>query len=126
MRSLRGRLILSHILPLLIVVPLIGVVLIYLLETQVVLASLSLELAEKAAVTAEMAADEPAIWRDTAQAQIFVTRFSAYQRSAVGLVDLECKLLASNDPDDAAQLGQPLDSPGLPDEVRLGSRDARL
>jgi hypothetical protein len=44
MRSLRTRLILTHILPLLVVIPLVGVALAYLLETQVLLAGLSNEL----------------------------------------------------------------------------------
>ena len=58
MRTLRSQLILSHILPLLIVVPLIGVILIYILETQVVLADLSNDLEQQAAMTAEVAADQ--------------------------------------------------------------------
>lgn len=113
MRTLRGQLILSHVLPLLIVVPLVGVVLIYILETQVLLANLSTEMTQQAELTADMAADQPGIWHDTAQAQIFVTRFSAYHHSDVWLLDQEGKLLASNDPDDAGQLGQPLESPNL-------------
>ncbi len=121
MRTLRGRLILSHILPLLIVVPLVGIVLIYILETQVVLADLSNELEGEAALTAEMAADEPAIWQDVAQAQIFVTRFSAYHQSDVWLLDSEGKLIASNDPDDAARLGQPLVSDNLPTVLAGGN-----
>ena len=114
MLTLRGRLILSHILPILILVPLIGVVLIYILETQVLLADLSNNLMQRAAITAQMAADQPNIWRDTAQAQIFVTRYSATLQSGVVLLDPTGKLLASNDPGDAGHLGQPLDVPGLP------------
>jgi signal transduction histidine kinase len=114
MRTLRGQLILSHVLPLLIIVPLVGVVLIYILETQVLLANLSTEMRQRAELTADMAADQPGIWQDTSQAQIFVTRFSAYHHSDVWLLDEDGKLLASNDPDDVAQLGQPLDSPNLP------------
>jgi two-component system sensor histidine kinase BaeS len=113
MRTLRGQLILSHILPLLIVVPLVGVVLIYILETQLLLADLSTEMTQRAELTADMAADQPGIWQDTAQAQFFVTRFSAYHRSDLWLLDQEGRLLASNNPDDAVRLGQPLDSPNL-------------
>ena len=113
MRTLRSQLILSHILPLLIVVPLIGVILIYILETQVVLADLSNDLEQQAAMTAEVAADQPQIWGDAAQAQVFVTRFSASHQSEVRLLDPQGNLLASNDPDDAGRLGQPLDVPNL-------------
>ena len=44
MQKLRDRLILSHILPLLITIPLIGASLIYLLENRVILPSISREL----------------------------------------------------------------------------------
>ena len=114
MRTLRSQLILSHVLPLLIVVPLIGVVLIYILETQVLFADLSTEMTQQAKLTADMAAEQPGIWQDTAQAQIFVTRFSAYHQSDLWLLDRQGNLLASNDPDDAGRLGQPLASPNLP------------
>ena len=49
---LKTRFILSHILPVLLIVPLIGVALIYLLETQVLLQDLSTDLTEQAAVIA--------------------------------------------------------------------------
>jgi two-component system sensor histidine kinase BaeS len=124
MRTLRGQLILSHILPLLIVVPLVGIVLIYLLETQVLLADISNEMRQRAELTADMAADQPDIWQDAAQAQIFVTRFSAYHRSDLWLLDREGRLLASNDPEDAAQLGQLLDSPNLASAL-AGQNSAR-
>ena len=44
LRTLRGRLILSHLLPLLVVIPLMGLALVYALETQVLLPGLSREL----------------------------------------------------------------------------------
>jgi hypothetical protein len=61
MRTLRSRLILSHILPLLLVIPIVGFALVYILETQVLVTTLSEELAEDAALTADLARDEPAI-----------------------------------------------------------------
>ncbi len=48
MKSLRARLILSHLLPLLIVIPLAGLALIFTLETQVMLSELSDRLTERA------------------------------------------------------------------------------
>lgn len=110
MRTLRSRLILSHILPLLILMPLMGIVLTYILETQVLLAGLSNELMQQAAMTAQLAAEQPRIWGDTAQAQVFLTRFSTYH---VWLVGTDGKLLASNNPEDAGRLGQPIELPEL-------------
>ena len=62
LRTLRNRLILSHVLPLLIIIPLMGVVIIYALETLVLLPSLSKELAGEASLLAEIASNQPEIW----------------------------------------------------------------
>ena len=68
-RTLRGRLILSHILPILIVVPLVSLGIIYLLETQVLLDDLSQDLGEQATLIAEVAENQTSIWQDPALAQ---------------------------------------------------------
>jgi two-component system sensor histidine kinase BaeS len=107
MKTLRSRLILSHILPLLVVLPLIAVALIYILETQVVLSSLSQELVQYAELTADMASEQPAIWRDAGEAQRFATLYSVRSRSNVMLLDAQGNLLASSDPGHAGHLGQP-------------------
>jgi two-component system sensor histidine kinase BaeS len=97
MRTLRARLVLSHVVPLLIVLPLIAVALIYILETQIVLAGVSQELAQYAELTADMANQQPGIWRDAGEAQRFVTLYSVRSRSNVMLLDAEGNLLASSE-----------------------------
>ncbi len=114
MRTLRGRLILSHVLSLLFIVPIVGVALAYILETQVLLTNLSAELEQRAAMTANVARDQPAIWRDAAEAQHFVTLFSVHSQSQVMLFDPDGRLLASSDPSHASRLGQSLELPDLP------------
>ena len=74
MNTLRGRLILSHTLPLLLIVPLIGAALAYLLETRVLLVEVSGDLASEAALIGDTLRDHPDIWRDPKQATAFVTR----------------------------------------------------
>jgi signal transduction histidine kinase len=106
MRTLRSRLILSHILPLLLVVPLVGIALIYALETQVLLGSLSEELMRQGAFTADMARDKPVIWSDSGEAQQFVTLYSIRSRSRVVLYDANGNLLAASEPGDAQQATQ--------------------
>jgi len=69
LNTLRRRLILSHVLPSLIMVPLMGIALIYVLETQVLLPSLTHELLEEARLTAEIAGNRADIWHEHAQAQ---------------------------------------------------------
>jgi len=122
MRSLRTRLILSHILPLLVIVPLMGIALIYIVETQVMLTNLSNELTQQAKLTAEIARDQPNIWANADQARIFVSRFSAHHQSNVMLVDPKGNLLASNQPSDSDQVGHPLDLPNL--STALAGKDS--
>ncbi len=111
--TLRRRFILSHVLPLLVVVPLIGIALIYALEAQVVLPSLANELTGQAGLIAELARDQPDVWLDPAQAQAFVARVSPQLTARLMVLDASGRLLASSDPADAPRLGHPLDHPGL-------------
>ena len=111
--TLRRRFVFSHLVPLLIIVPLIGIALIYLLEAQVVLPSLSNELVGQAGLVVEMARDQPGLWTDPAQAQAFVTRVSPRLTARLMLLDGGGRLLVSSDPNDAVRLGLPLDHPGL-------------
>jgi len=96
MKTLRSRLILSHILPLLLIVPLVGLTLLYLLKTQVWLGNLSEDLLRQGKMTAAMAGGQPDIWQDAAEAQRFVTRISARYQSEVLLLDSNGKLIAAN------------------------------
>lgn len=76
MRTLRSSLILSHILPLLLVVPLVGVALVYLVETQVMLSDLSERLRAEAQLIAETLELRPDVWEDAQQAEDFISDIS--------------------------------------------------
>jgi two-component system sensor histidine kinase BaeS len=112
-RTLRNRFILSHILPLLITVPLIGIALIYLLEVNVLLPTLTNELTSQAQLLIDLAHDQPDVWTDAAQAQAFVTRVHAPLNARLMLIDHRGRLLASNDPRDTARTGQMIAQPDL-------------
>src|SRR6266850_618267 len=101
LRTLRWRLILSHVLPLLVIVPMMGLALVYVLETQVVLTNLSGDLAVQARLIAELAGERPAIWADPAQAQSFIARETSHVASRVMLVSTSGQLLFSSDAADA-------------------------
>ena len=125
--TLRRRFIFSHLVPLLIIVPLIGIALIYLLEAQVVLPSLSNELAGQAGLVVEMARDQSGVWTDSTQAQALVARVSPRLTARLMLLDASGRLLASSDPNDAARLGLLLDHSGLKPALsgQLFSQQAR-
>lgn len=119
MRSLRSRLLLSHILPPLLIMSLIGVVLTFVLESQVILVNLSRQLLDEARLVANVARDHPEIWTDSAQAQVFVDRFNPELTAQLKLLQLDGRMLASGEPSDAPLLGQIVDHPALVD-VRSG------
>ena len=76
MKSLRARLILSYLLPQLLILPLLGLSLAYIIESQILLADLASNLRRIALVAVQNAATRPAIWQDTRQAEDFARRFS--------------------------------------------------
>lgn len=81
-KSLRNRLVISHILPLLITLPLMGLGLIYVLETQVYLPALTNEIENDAYFLVELTRLNQGELSDAAQAQAFVDLFSTRTPSA--------------------------------------------
>src|SRR5262245_50791190 len=110
MNTLRGRLILSHTLALLLVTPLIGVALAYLLETQVLLVVVSNDLAREANLIADTLQSRPEVWRDPHQAALFVTRTEVATGRHLYLLSSAGQLWASND---QGRPGWPLDTPDM-------------
>jgi two-component system sensor histidine kinase BaeS len=120
LRTLRRRLILSHIVPLLVVLPLAGILLIYTLETRVLLPSLSRELLGQAALVEEMTHYAPEVWTDRSQASAFIDRLTTRVRARVMLFDPNGRIVASSEAADASRIGQTLANPGL--EQALGGQ----
>ena len=113
LRTLRSRFILSHILPLLITVPLIGIALIYLLEVRILLPALTHELVQQAQLIVDLTRDQPEVWIDPAQAKNFVTRLHMSSDARLMLLDHNGRLLVSSDPRDVSSVGQALDGSDL-------------
>lgn len=123
--TLRRRLTLSHALPLIIIMPLIGIALVYVLETQVLLANLSASLTSQAVILAELTTGLPFVWFDPEVAQAFVNRVEPRLEARVYLIDAESHLLASTEPADQEYLGEKIDRPGLQDALK-GKLTARV
>jgi two-component system sensor histidine kinase BaeS len=121
-RTLRARFVLSHLLPLLLVVPLMGLALTYVIETQVLLQNLSTELQGQAVLIAQITGERTEVWYDPVQAQALVAHFDPHLGPRVMLLDAHGLLLASNDPADAGQLGQSLQPAGWAEVVAGGVR----
>lgn len=104
-RTLARRYVLSHLLPLMLTLPLLGIALIYGVEKMVLLPSVAQELEGQAQLIADLAGEEPFLFTDSEMAATFVSR--AHPLSAhLRLLDAEGRLLASNDPLDEDRLGE--------------------
>jgi two-component system sensor histidine kinase BaeS len=113
LNTLRRRFVLSHVLPFLVIIPVMGIALIYVLETQVLQPLLANELKVNASLIAEITHDHPEVWRDPALAQTILGRVDQGVDARMMLLDSQGHLLASDYPGDASRIGQVLDHPGL-------------
>ncbi|MBK8129159.1 MAG: hypothetical protein IPK53_09640 [bacterium] len=114
-KTLRNRLILSQILPTLIVVPLMGVLLVYVLETQILRPALTREMLGETRILAEVARLQPKIWQDPAAAQKILSQTSQQRPSRVMILDASGALLASTDEVTKTVSVRFLNLPGLDD-----------
>ncbi len=112
LNTLRGRFIISHILPLLIVIPLMGIATIFLIEQQILEPSLLNELKGNALVLSRMAARDPEIWQDPNYAQQLLSQFSLRSGGRLMILDSEGTMLASSEPSDASRLGTEIEHSG--------------
>lgn len=96
-KTLRSRLIVSHTLPLLVVIPVIGLMLVYFIESQVLLANSLADLTRQAVLVADIASDYTEIWVDPTSARAFITRIGPRLSAQVMLLDPEGRLLVSSD-----------------------------
>src|SRR5574341_390779 len=111
-RSLRNRLILSHILPALLIIPLMGTAMVYVLETRLLLPLVYRDLAKDAALIAEITRNQPIFWQDDIVTQAFVDGISPYLSGRVSFVMINGRILASTDSSDGG-LGTQVELPNL-------------
>lgn len=106
LRTLRNRLILSHIIPLLLIIPMMGIGLIYVLESQVYLPALSGQLEDNARLVAQVAALQESSLQNSPLAQALADRQAPGGKSQIMLLNERGVLLASSSVADQARIGQ--------------------
>ena len=110
MKTLRGRLILSQVIPWLLMAPLIGITIFYLLKTQESLTQLSAELTQQALTVARVARARPEIFSDLSQADLFVevyfNEMGGDPEIRLSILQPNGELLETNLAEDPAQLEQ--------------------
>ncbi len=84
--NIRGRLLLSHILPVLVLVPLVGLALSYLLEYQLIIPTLANAMIDQGRMVARLVQDNPEVWTDYTQAQSLVNSINFQQPTHVSLI----------------------------------------
>jgi len=112
-RSLRSRLILSQVIPLLVIIPIMGVALVKLIETRVLLPSISRALMNNAVLLANLAGNEQELWSNPAYAEYYLTHLRQSISAQVMFLTPGGQLMASSDPSDADLLGLVFDVEGV-------------
>jgi two-component system sensor histidine kinase BaeS len=117
MRSLRLRFILSHVLPLMIVIPLVGILLIYVIESRVLVPQLARELDVEANLVNSLLAEADIQQLDRPRAQSLIDEISPNLLSRMMIFDAEGHLLGSSDPADDVRIGELFTNSGLQDAL---------
>lgn len=123
-QSLRNRLLLSHILPLAIIAPLIGIGLTYVLETRVLLPRMAQNMVSDARLLAEISRAEYDLWGNPLLFESMLSRTQLDPSLRIMFLNPFGYLLYSTDRSDQPYLGQKLSLDGL-DLARSGSEVVR-
>jgi two-component system, OmpR family, sensor histidine kinase BaeS len=119
-RSLRNRLLFSHIIPLIVIIPMMGIGLAYVLETQVLLPRLAENMVSDARLLTEISRAEYDLWGNPVLFGNMLSRTQLNPSLRVMFLTPDGHLLYSTDPTDLEYLGQGLDISGL-DLARSGN-----
>lgn len=112
-RSLRNRLIFSHILPILVTIPLAAIALFLVLETQFLLPSISENLSQEARYLAELSRAEFQLFGNPVIVSNLLNRVEIDPSIRVMFLDEDGTLLFSSDNRDTGQFGGIVDTEGL-------------
>jgi len=112
-KTLRGQLILSHILPALVIIPLMGIALVYFLETRLFIPGLERQLADDAVVIAKIARSQLQMFTDPQLAQSLLDSLELESATRVMVIDATGVLLASSNPEDTYRINHVLDTAGI-------------
>jgi two-component system sensor histidine kinase BaeS len=114
-RSLRSRLVLSHVIPALLIIPIMGLAMVRILETRLLLPLVYGSLSKDAVLVAEMTRDRPVFWQNALAAQALVDGMAPYLSGRLSFISLDGRVIAAADaPGDG-----PMPQVDLPDFTRV-------
>jgi two-component system, OmpR family, sensor histidine kinase BaeS len=105
LNTLRGRFILSQILPLLVIIPLIGISTVYLVEREILYPSILAELKLDALSLSRIAASNKELWDDPDYARHLLKQASFAANGRLMLIEKDGTLIASTDRLDGQNIG---------------------
>ncbi len=94
--SLRRQLLASHIIPIFLIIPIIGLALIYFIEEYVLLPALANEMVDQGILIGKLTIVKPDIWHDPQVAQSFIADLAIHQPNHIALLNPDGVLLATN------------------------------
>jgi signal transduction histidine kinase len=112
-RSLRIRLIFSHILPVMLVIPLMGIAMVYVLETRLLLPMIYRNLTKEATLMAEITRNQSVFWQNSDASQALVDGVGPYLSGRLSLLTINGRVLASSDFTDVGSKSQIAELPDL-------------
>ena len=110
LQSLRTRLALSHALPVLLFVAMLGLSLLYQLERRYFLEALATELAAQGTIVASFTRDQMSIWDNPFMAQVVVEELSERVSAKIMLINRAGQAVAANWFDGSTEVGAIIDS----------------
>lgn len=96
LNTLRTRLVLSHLLPILLIVPLLSMLLLYLLETRYVLSNAATELAVQGELVAQLTQSNWQSWKNPDQARPLLAELQVQVPARILLVDRNGNLMVAS------------------------------
>jgi two-component system, OmpR family, sensor histidine kinase BaeS len=115
----RWRMLLGHILPVILLIPLVGLALIYLLEFRLIIPTLAKELRDQGNLLIRIAADHPDVWSSTTGAQALLDTVNMSLPTRFDLLDTQKILLATSLKINSERIGETI--PHLPQAAGSGS-----
>lgn len=97
MKSLKFQFILSHIIPVIITIPLIAVALSYAMETNYILKDMKKTIEDQANLIKDYSEKNPEIWKDDASANAFIQEIRPHLITGVILFDKAWNMIAISD-----------------------------
>ncbi|MGD2163086.1 MAG: hypothetical protein PVG04_08330, partial [Anaerolineales bacterium] len=104
--NLRFRFILSNVLPLFIVLPLMGLLSIYIFERQILVPRQTTEIKADLNLLIHLISEEPDAFTSESAGNRFAQRYSAGADWRLMILDPEGVLVATNKPDDLTRIGK--------------------